>query len=217
MQSSEMTRAGESKSSAPPAARAQDSAPLSLPDAEAFKLGSERLLSSRSSYLNGGERRSRHPDSEDQRNGIFERLVNGDEDVTGLIAYSIYKQNKRDWLKAFETVRSRAPTLDEEVAYTIGESTPRRLATYRHMAESTFVAQAPAPKLPGNGLSADGGAVAPANQNYALPLQRAPVETPALRRGDRSFGAAAAYAIVLGLAGFGLWASLRFLFPGVVH
>ena len=59
------------------------------------------------------------------------RVVDYDELLHKSPAYfDIFKQNKRDWLRAFETARNRAPTFDEEIAYTIGESTPRRLAIY---------------------------------------------------------------------------------------
>jgi hypothetical protein len=31
-------------------------------------------------------------------NRIFERLVVADDDVVGLVAYSVYKRHKRDWI-----------------------------------------------------------------------------------------------------------------------
>lgn len=86
------------------------------------------------------------PDPSD-RGGIFAALVKDDSDITGLVAYSIYKQNRLDWHKAFEASQGRAPNEGELSAYIIGESTPRRLATYRHLAEAT---------LAGNGPSTDG-------------------------------------------------------------
>ena len=36
---------------------------------------------------------------------IFDKLVSGESDVVGLLAYSLSMQNKRDWLAAFQAVR----------------------------------------------------------------------------------------------------------------
>ncbi len=77
------------------------------------------------------------------RNIVFGSLVTGDSDIVGLVAYSIYKQNKHDWLVSFEKIRGRAPRDDESQAYIIGESTPRRLSTYRHLAQSTLDGHGP--------------------------------------------------------------------------
>ena len=75
--------------------------------------------------------------------GVFQRLVGDDNDIAGLVAYSIYKQNKLDWLRAFEVANGRAPDTAEISAYIIGEGTPRRLATYRHLAEATLNGRGP--------------------------------------------------------------------------
>jgi hypothetical protein len=74
-----------------------------------------------------------------ERNPIFNALVApNEEDVSGLIAYSIYKQNKRAWLDDFVKATARAPSEAETRSYIIGESTERRLATYRRLAELTL-------------------------------------------------------------------------------
>jgi hypothetical protein len=87
---------------------------------------------------------SGHPTSADsERTGVFTSLVKGDSDISGLVAYSIYKQNKLDWLQAFESIKGRAPDEAELAAYIIGEGTPRRLATYRHLADSTLAGNGP--------------------------------------------------------------------------
>lgn len=70
-------------------------------------------------------------------NEIFTKLVSGDDDIIGLVAYSLYKQNKIDWMRAFESRYGRAPNEMEFAAYIVGENTPRRVATYRFLAEST--------------------------------------------------------------------------------
>ncbi len=64
-------------------------------------------------------------------------------EVSGLVAYSIYKQNKRAWLQDFLKATGRPPTEAESRAYIIGESTERRLATYRHLAAATLAGQGP--------------------------------------------------------------------------
>lgn len=93
-------------------------------------------------------------DSEAERNTVFGSLVTGDADIVGLVAYSIYKQNKHDWLVAFTKSKAREPTEGELTSYIIGESTPRRLATYRHLAQAT---------LDGRGPEVSAG---PANQSF---------------------------------------------------
>lgn len=80
---------------------------------------------------------------EPERNTIFDRLVKVEGEVSGLVAYSIYKQNKRAWLADFQKIVGRPPTEAETRAYIIGESTDRRLATYRHLAQATLSGQGP--------------------------------------------------------------------------
>ena len=80
---------------------------------------------------------------EPDRNIVFGSLVSGDDDIVGLVAYSIYKQNKHDWLVAFGKARGREPNDSELQAYIIGESTVRRLATYRHLAQATLDGRGP--------------------------------------------------------------------------
>ena len=83
-------------------------------------------------------------EGEVERNPIFDALVGSDEeDVAGLVAYSIYKQNKRAWLDDFVKTTGRAPSDAETRSYIIGESTERRIATYRRLAASTLAGDAP--------------------------------------------------------------------------
>src|ERR1700723_2890244 len=78
---------------------------------------------------------------ESERNPIFDALVGPDGEIAGLVAYSIYKQNKRAWLDAFIKATKRTPTEAETRSYIIGESTERRLATYRQLAAPTLGGQ----------------------------------------------------------------------------
>src|SRR5450631_4644788 len=80
---------------------------------------------------------------ESEHNTIFDSLVKVEGEVAGLVAYSIYKQNKRAWLQDFTKASRRPPSEAESRAYIIGESTERRLATYRHLAEATLAGQGP--------------------------------------------------------------------------
>lgn len=85
-----------------------------------------------------------HPEIQDSgRNAVFAALVKGDSDITGLVAYSIFKQNELDWLQEFRSAKGREPTEAEADSYIIGESTPRRLATYRHLADATLTGNGP--------------------------------------------------------------------------
>ena len=84
------------------------------------------------------------PEGEVERNPIFDALVGSNEgDVAGLVAYSIYKQNKRAWLDDFVKTTGRAPSDAETRSYIIGESTERRIATYRRLAAATLAGDAP--------------------------------------------------------------------------
>jgi len=75
---------------------------------------------------------------ESDRNPIFDALISSDGEIAGLVAYSLYKQNKRDWLDAFKKHTGRLPTDAETRSYIIGESTERRLTIYRQLAQTTL-------------------------------------------------------------------------------
>ncbi len=112
-----------------------------------------------------------------EHNVVFLSLVTGDDDIVGLVAYSIYKQNKYDWLMAFNRHLGRNPNPDEVQSYLHGESTPRRLATYRHLAEAT---------LEGRGLEVPGSLARKASTSrsvivgQAAPLPKAASGRPVL-------------------------------------
>ncbi len=91
--------------------------------------------------------------TEAEHNTIFDNLVKVEGEVAGLVAYSIYKQNKRAWLHDFIKATGRPPNDAESRAYIIGESTERRLATYRHLAAATLAGQGPdAPSSAGRAM-----------------------------------------------------------------
>jgi hypothetical protein len=72
------------------------------------------------------------------RNPVFDQLVPNDRDLVGLVAYSLYKLSKRDWIEAFREEQHRYPTAAEVNVYITGEKTQRRLATYRRLAEDAL-------------------------------------------------------------------------------
>ena len=216
MQNSDPIRMEPYRPGGLPPARGLDLPGTGLAGSDSFKLGMEAApTQARLTGTAGPDRRARHPDSDDTRNGIFERLVAGDEDIAGLVAYSIYKQHKRDWLKAFETHVNRAPTLEEETAYTIGEATQRRLAMYRHVAEETLVGQGP-PQGAKASDSADSVAPRPAPvATLAATAARAPAQPRRSAKGTLLLFLA--YAAIIAFAVYGCWAAIRYIFPSMAH
>lgn len=101
-----------------------------LPDTEAFK-------------LNRPVADAAAEEAATERITVFGSLVTADDDIVGLVAYSIYKQHENDWLIAFRKAKGRDPNEAESSAFIIGEGTARRLATYRHLAEATLAGRGP--------------------------------------------------------------------------
>lgn len=77
--------------------------------------------------------------------GMFDKLVANENDVPGLVAYGIYKYSERDWLLAFESAHGRAPEPNEVHSFKLGETTDRRAALYRRLAEDLLAAAYPNP------------------------------------------------------------------------
>jgi hypothetical protein len=83
---------------------------------------------------------------DDGRNPIFDILVRDETDLEGLVAYALYKQNKRDWLIAFEKSHGRQPVAREIASYILGERTARRIETYRRLAADALLHHAGPPR-----------------------------------------------------------------------
>ncbi len=79
-----------------------------------------------------------HNTPQTRQNPIFGALVRSDEDLVGLVAYALYKLQKRDWLVSFARENKRQPDINEANSYIMGEQTPRRLETYRRLAEDSL-------------------------------------------------------------------------------
>ena len=140
-------------------------------------------------------------EAEGDRNIVFGSLVTGDNDIVGLVAYSIYKQNKHDWLVAFSRARGRDPRDEELQSYIIGESTPRRLATYRHLAQAT---------LEGHGPDVTAAPSADAQRSYSLARRSRPgpaASNPTTRM--------IAYAVIALVVVILIFLAARFGLPGV--
>lgn len=139
---------------------------------------------------------------EGERRSIFNALVTADSDVIGLVAYSIYKQNKHDFLVAFGREHGREPDDAEISAYTLGEATPRRLATYRHLAEGTLAGRGP-----------DSQPAAAPRASAAPRANAAPVYAPSSARSSApviSTATIASLVTILVVIGLCVWLALRF-------
>ncbi len=134
-----------------------------------------------------------------ERNAVFVNLVREDGDIVGLVAYSIYKQNKVDWLHAFEKSVGRGPSENELNAYIIGESTPRRLGIYRHLAGATL-----------NGNGPDSGSDAAFEPNVSFGARQG-----AQRKGGWGWVASSvlSYAILAMAILIGVWLVARYGLP----
>ena len=64
-----------------------------------------------------GARGGRERWADAEHNKIFDSLVTVEGEVAGLVAYSIYKQNKRAWLNDFIRTTGRPPNEAEARAY----------------------------------------------------------------------------------------------------
>ncbi len=114
--------------------------------------------------------------AEARRNPLFELLVKDESDVTGLLAYSLYKQNKRDWLIAFLATHGRDPDGHETAAFILAERLPRRIATYRRLAEDLLRrGDGQRPELPGGLPLAPANDTSHANSLISGGLQKPPV------------------------------------------
>lgn len=65
-------------------------------------------------------------------NPLFELLVDdGEDEITGYVAYALYKQKKRDWIKDFRSRQRRSPTASELDEYTRAEALPRNITSLK--------------------------------------------------------------------------------------
>jgi hypothetical protein len=82
--------------------------------------------------------------TEDSReyNRVYEHLVEAEDDVIGLVAYSIYKQDKRDFLIEWRRRHGGSPAADQLNVFTVGVLTPGQQQRYRSTARNILDAYA---------------------------------------------------------------------------
>ncbi len=73
---------------------------------------------------------------------MFERIVQDDTDLIGLVGFSLHELSRREWLSQFITEMAREPTPSEIRAFMIGEETQRRIDVYRRLSDDALNARA---------------------------------------------------------------------------
>src|SRR5687768_11606395 len=71
-------------------------------------------------------------------NRVYEHLVEGDDDVIGLIAYSLYKHDKRQWLMTWRAQHGAEATADQIEAFVNGQMTSGQRERYRTAARQVL-------------------------------------------------------------------------------
>jgi len=72
------------------------------------------------------------------RHQTFTKLVTSDKDFVGMVAYTIYKNEKLDWIAQFKAQNSnREPTEDELKQFNLTTDSDLRIQQYRQMAETS--------------------------------------------------------------------------------
>ena len=72
------------------------------------------------------------------RDQAFSAFVSGDDDLVGLVAFALHERQFAEWRAEMARVCGRAPTEDEIHAHRLGETTPRRIAAYRFLAQESL-------------------------------------------------------------------------------
>jgi hypothetical protein len=71
-------------------------------------------------------------------NRVYEHLVEGDDDVIGLIAYSLYKHDKRHWLMTWRAQHGVEAKPDQVEAFVNAQMTPGQRERYRTAARQVL-------------------------------------------------------------------------------
>ena len=72
---------------------------------------------------------------DDGYNYIYSELVEDSDDILGIIAYSFYKQQKIEFIRAFQDKQNRHPSDDELKVFYITSNSPASFASYKTKAE----------------------------------------------------------------------------------
>lgn len=70
----------------------------------------------------------------------FTRLVQHDRDIVGMIAYTLYKKEKLNWIKAYETEYHEEPSIDiVQRHFNLNSDTDEKINAYRIRAEDILM------------------------------------------------------------------------------
>jgi len=72
---------------------------------------------------------------ERQYNFIFSKLVEKDDDMLGLLAYGLYKQQKIEYIAQFKKEHGRGPSHEELATFHDLTSSPTQIENYKQLAE----------------------------------------------------------------------------------
>jgi hypothetical protein len=75
-------------------------------------------------------------------NRVYDHLVEGDDDVIGLITYSLYKKDKRDWIIRWREQHGTEPAPDQVEAFVAAQMTFAQRDRYRSAARQVLDAYA---------------------------------------------------------------------------
>lgn len=64
-------------------------------------------------------------------NFIYEKLVESEDDINGMIAYALYKREKIEFIRGSLSKNSRTPTQEERKSFHLSSNTDFRLNAYR--------------------------------------------------------------------------------------
>lgn len=76
------------------------------------------------------------------RNRIYDHLVEGEDDVIGLITYSLYERDRRDWLQQWQRQHGTEPTAEQYEAFIEAQLTFAQRDRYRTAARQVLDAYA---------------------------------------------------------------------------
>ena len=75
-------------------------------------------------------------------NFIYEKLVESEDDLVGLIAYGIYKKHKIEYITRIKEEQKREPTDEECRSFFVASTTSSQLEKYRNQAENMLLEMA---------------------------------------------------------------------------
>ncbi|MFO1135980.1 MAG: hypothetical protein U1E30_12415 [Rhodoblastus sp.] len=78
------------------------------------------------------------PRGDRSRDQAFSAFVSSDSDLVGLVAFALHERQFEEWRAEMARACGRPPTQDEIHAHRLGETTPRRIAAYRFLAQESL-------------------------------------------------------------------------------